>query len=221
MKKLSWAQISGDGEQKRAFQKISGFCHEKIDFSTMQSDLPYLMMALAVHTIDYDDPRDGLRDLSEKDGRARKIRLANFLDFTHEFSAKRLAFVGADDQYLESKQKVYRDKNTQTRLIESFADSSAGKISGDLEAGMAALDNLKDALLIEGVPRQSVAKAFVDMGFMIAQAHPKEQYVEFCDYVRAATHAEPQQVENDSLELDEEQSRLLFLAMDSASLSIH
>ena len=90
---LSWAQISEDSDQKYAFSEITNYCHQFELQSSSFFDLSHVMLAVAINAMDYEDPWDHRRDLSEDPMRARKIRLANFMDYTYEFAEKRLALV--------------------------------------------------------------------------------------------------------------------------------
>lgn len=219
---LSWAQISEDSDQKYAFNEITNYCHQFELGKSGYFELSHVMLAVAINAMDYDDPWDHKRDLSEDPLRPRKIRLANFMDFTYEFAGKRLALVREGDRYLEQKIKNYQTGKKQMRVLQSFQDANTLK-EPDIEYFMNAFDDLKDQLLMQGVNRASLSKAFLDAGFVFAKQAPLDDYISFCTYISATLN--PDVEEEPAQDYTSEQgsfcSESAFLNMQAASASIH
>lgn len=219
---LSWAQISEDSDQQYAFNEITSYCHQFELGKSSYFELSHIMLAVAINAMDYDDPWDHKRDLSEDPVRPRKIRLANFMDFTYEFAGKRLALVQEGDRYLEQKIKKYQT-GKEMRVLQSFQDANTLK-KPDIEYFMNAFDDLKDQLLMQGINRTSLSKAFLDAGFVFAKQAPLDDYISFCSYISATLNPEP---DNGTAEEDytSEQksfcSDAAFLHMEAGSASIH
>lgn len=218
MKTLSWADISEDNDQNYAYSEILNFCHSFEIKAAERLDLAHVMMAVAVENMDYQDPMDFKRNLDDDPERARKIRLANFMDFTFEFAGKRLALIQSDDRYLNKKMDQYLISRKDMRVLQSFAGTNNLE-NADMEKFMNAFGEMKNSLLMQGIPRQSLSKAFVDAAFVFAKMSPLDEYITFCDYISAALNPEPQE----EGEGDHEQvmSDMAFLSMQSASASIH
>jgi hypothetical protein len=219
---LSWAQISEDSDQKYAFNEITNFCHQFELGTASFFDLSHVMLAVAINAMDYDDPWDHKRDLSEDPVRPRKIRLANFMDFTYEFAGKRLALVREGDRYLEQKIKHYQTAKKEMRVLQSFQDANTLK-EPDIESFMNAFDDLKDQLLMQGINRASLSKAFLDAGFVFAKQAPLDDYISFCSYISATLNpdAEGESEEEYASEQGDFCSDSVFLNMQAASASIH
>lgn len=217
MKALSWADISSDKEQSHAYSEIVNFCH---GFEIKQSerlDLAHVLMAMAVSAMDYTDPKDFSRDLAEDPDRARQIRLGNFMDYTFEFAGKRLALVQSEDAYLKKKMDEYLLSRKDMRVLQCFAGTNE-LASADMEHFMVSFDGLKDDLLMQGVPRLSLSKAFLDASFVFAKMTPVDEYINFCNYISESLNPKPQE---ESEDLGEVMSDMALLTMQSASASIH
>lgn len=239
MAHLSWAQISGDGDQQRALQQISGFFHENQSSFMQKDEMAHVMMAMAAHTMDYDDPRDMHNDLGSRDPeRSRNYRFGNFMDYVFEFAAKRLVFAGADDAYLGKKDKLFKEGRNTPRLAQSFSD--AGRAAEldvldnngqplDIEDSVHVFDVLKGDMLASGLPRLSIAKAFLDASFVLARAEAsKESYAAFCRYIKTASTPPPapentakQMASSFSAQDHDALSEQAFLALEGVSNSIH
>jgi hypothetical protein len=220
---LSWAQISEDSDQKYALNEITSYCHQFELAKSSYFELSHVMLAVAINAMDYDDPWDHKRDLSEDPVRPRKIRLANFMDYTYEFAGKRLALVQEGDRYLEQKIKNYQTGKKEMRVLQSFQDAQTLK-EPDIEYFMNVFDDLKDQLLMQGVNRASLSKAFLDAGFVFAKQAPLDDYISFCTYISATLNPEPagSAVEEEYTSgKDSFCSDSVFLHMGSASASIH
>ncbi|MAE51972.1 MAG: hypothetical protein CMH27_09180 [Micavibrio sp.] len=221
---LSWAQISEDSDQKYAFSEITNYCHQFELQSSSFFDLSHVMLAVAINAMDYEDPWDHRRDLSEDPMRARKIRLANFMDYTYEFAEKRLALVQDGDRYLDQKTDHYNKSKKQMRVLQTFSDAAHTK-AADIEYFMGAFDGLKDQLLMEGVDRVSLSKAFLDAGFVFAKQAPLDDYISFCNYISSTLNPDAGQAapEEHLLEHDDQDcyNDAIFLNMEAASASIH
>ena len=219
---LSWAQISDDSDQKYAFNEITNYCHKFALESASYFELSHVMLAVAINAMDYDDPWDNKRDLAEDPVRPRKIRLANFMDFTYEFAGKRLALVREGDRYLEQKIKIYQTGKKEMRVLHSFQDVTTLK-DPDIEHFMNAFDDLKDQLLMQGVNRTSLSKAFLDAGFVFAKQAPLDDYISFCSYISATLNPQSEgEVEEEyASEHGSFCSDAVFLNMEAASGSIH
>ena len=219
---LSWAQISEDSDQKYAFNEITNYCHKFELESSSYFDLSHVMLAVAINAMDYDDPWDSKRDLAEDPVRPRKIRLANFMDFTYEFAGKRLALVREGDRYLEQKIKHYQTGKKEMRVLQSFQDAQTLK-EPDIEYLMNTFDELKDQLLMQGINRASLSKAFLDAGFVFAKHAPLDDYISFCSYISATLNpeAEGEREEECASEHENFYSESVFLNMQAASASIH
>jgi len=219
---LSWAQISEDTDQKYAFNEITNYCHQFELSKSSFFELSHVMLAVAINAMDYDDPWDHKRDLSEDPMRPRKIRLANFMDFTYEFAGKRLALVQEGDRYLEQKIKNYQTAKKQMRVLQSFQDVNTLK-KADVEHFMNALDDLKDQLLMQGVNRASLSKAFLDAGFVFAKQAPLDDYISFCTYISATLNPDAAEEPEEDYKSEQEGfcSESAFLNMQAPSASIH
>lgn len=217
MKTLSWADISEDNDQNYAFSEIINFCHSFEIKASERLDLAHVMMSVAISSMDYEDPSDFKRSLDEDPERARKIRLANFMDFTFEFAGKRLALVQHDDRYLNKKMDQYLISRKDMRVLQTFAGTNNLE-DADMERFMNAFEDMKNGLLMQGVPRVSLSKAFVDASFVFAKMSPLDEYISFCDYISGALNPEPQE---DADEHGEVMSDMAFLSLQSASASIH
>lgn len=217
MKTLSWAQISEDTDQNYAYSEIVNFCHSFDIKASERLDLAHVMMAVAISTMDYEDPLDFKRDLSEDPNRARQIRLGNFMDFTFEFAGKRLALVQGEDRYLQKKTDEYLISRKDMRVLQAFAGTN-DLANADMEHFMNAFEDMKDSLLMQGVPRVSLSKAFVDAAFVFAKMSQLDEYISFCDYISGALSPETAEQIEEQTEL---MSDMAFLSMQSASASIH
>ncbi|MFP4313851.1 MAG: hypothetical protein ACLFR0_05945 [Alphaproteobacteria bacterium] len=218
MKTLSWSDISEDTDQNYAYSEIINFSHNFEIKAAQRLDLAHLLMAIAVQTMDYEDPWDFKRDLNSDPERARKIRLANFMDFTFEFAGKRLALVQYDDRYLQKKTDQYLLSRKDMRVLQSFAGTNSLE-QADLEQMLKALEDMKDSLLMQGVDRLSLSKAFVDASFVFAKMCPLDEYIAYCDYISAALNPEP--LEESGADESEIMSDMALMAMPGASASVH
>lgn len=217
MKTISWADISEDNDQNYAYSEIINFCHEFEIKAAERLDLVHVMMSIAVSTMDYEDPMDFKRSLDDEPDRARKIRLANFMDFTFEFAGKRLALIQYEDRYLTKKMDQYLSSRKDMRVLQKFAGTNDLE-DADMEKFMNAFEEMKNNLLMQGVPRVSLSKAFVDAAFVFAKMSPLDEYISFCDYISAALNPEAHEESEDQGEV---MSDMAFLSMQSASASIH
>lgn len=217
MKTLSWADISEDTDQKYAYSEIVSACHSFDIKASQWLDLSHLMMSIAVSSMDYEDPRDFRCDLSDDPERARKIRLANFMDFTFEFAGKRLALIQGDDRYINKISDQYLVSRKDMRVLQCFAGTNDLE-KADMEQLLLMFEDMKDNLLMQGVARLSLAKAFVDAAFVFAKMSPLDEYIAFCDYISAALDPDPQE---ESESQDDVMSDMAFLSLQSASASIH
>jgi hypothetical protein len=214
--------LADDKDQKRAYQEIVDFCHG-FELSTPDYyDLTHVMMAMAIQGMDYDDPRDGLRDIYEDALRARKIRLTNFMDFTFEYAGKRLALAQDEDRYIEDRMKVYLGTKARERRL-SALEGTAFAQRPDMEEFLSAFEELQENLLMRGISRLSLAKAFLDACFVMARMCPIEEYESFCSYICVSLDPAPpqQQAGHESLDEDEILGKMSLLYMGTASASIH
>lgn len=228
--KLSWTEIAENPDQNHAFQEIVNQAHQ---FEVAASDylgLGHLMISMAMNTMDYEDPQDCSRYLEQDAARDRKIRLANFVDYTCDYTERRLVLLRDGDQYLTRKMEVFAQSRKDMRVLQSFAEASAAK-DADIESFMSAFEMLKDQLLIEGVNRKSLSKAFLDAGFVFARQRPLDEYISFCRHVSVTLDPEraktrplaPEIVYEKEAETPEDKplSDMAFLQLEAASASIH
>ena len=219
MNTLSWTKISEDPNQKFAFHEISAFMSAYAVQPRHRVDMAHLMIAAAMQIMDYKDPSDHFRDLNDDPDRAKKIRLANFMDFAHEFSGKRLALGVTDDIYLQKRVSRFKAAGQKMRMLEEFSEALSEKQNIDIDNLIHALDDMKDNMLMQGVPRLSLSKAFLDLAFVFASQANGDDYLAFCNYMNSALAPE----QEDSLFDDEEmpEEALILLHMECASASIH
>jgi hypothetical protein len=228
MSLLSWQDISDNSAQKTAFQKIIEFCCT-YDFTISDYyDLTHILMATAIKSMDYSDPSDGLSDLGHNPLRTRKVRLLHFMDDTLEFCKKRTALALEDDRYIDPLIEMYvRVKQDDKRLRALHHMPYLEK--PHLDGLMDAYENFMQDLIAQGLPRLSVARAFLDMSFVVARHCPRDEYRHYCEYMCDALDPDQAGVEigmggvHELLSEEEEEllGELQLLAMPLPSPSIH
>jgi hypothetical protein len=105
------------------------------------------------------------------------------------------------------------------RLLQNFAGTNDLE-NADMDVFMNAFEGIKDSLLMQGVPRLSLSKAFLDASFVFAKMAPLDEYINYCDYISAALNPEPQS-EQDDEEVTQVMSEMAFLSLQTASASVH
>lgn len=138
------------------------------------------MLICAMSIMNYDDPWDVKNDFAEDGQRSKFLRFHNFLDYLSEHTQKRSALIEEGDRYLETKMVVYKKYAGMTSMFEQ-GRRAAEEV--DAEDILELLTELQDELLLQGIPRLSLAKAFVDTAFVYAHIDEKGIYKTFCQMV--------------------------------------
>jgi hypothetical protein len=178
-----WAAVAADKDFEYALSEIFHYSYTVELDGASAATMAYALMVLAHEVIDYDDPWDKARDfkceLTGSQTNERSRRIAVMQEWLSSFADKRYQLRHNRDDVLSRRMAEYsRIKNT-IRMLESVSEASHGE---DIDQGEVEdlLHTLKDDLLLTGVPRMTLARAFAEAAFLYAQMAGSGFYSLFC-----------------------------------------
>lgn len=209
---LTWAELSQNADQNDAFAKISAFIKSIKIENFSYAEISQVMLAGAFTVVDYEDPRDALMNFNYKDGRARQIRLSNFMDFASEFTQRRTSQSQDDDRYMAQALHDFERAEDET--------CKADIIGNDFEDLVQAVDELSAELLSEGHQRLSLAKAYLDAAFIAAMKDGEHYYNDFAQQVINSLDPESDKLQK-KFAGEKDVVEALGFAISSGSTTIH
>lgn len=184
-----WAAVAADKDFEYALGEIFHYSYT-VELDGASADtMAYALVVLAHEVIDYDDPWDVKRDFTGSGLNQRRNRIKVMQDWLCSFAGKRHELRYGRDELISRRMAEYiRIKNT-IRMLESVSDYDNKE---DIDQGEVEdlLHTLKDDLLLSGVPRMTLARAFAESAFLYAHMAGSGFYSLFCS-------GEPGSVAND------------------------
>ncbi len=170
---VTWAELSRNRDHEEAFEIIGAFFKSVDRKYFSNAEISQILLAGAFSIIDYDDPSDMVSNFQFDDGRARQVRLSNFMDYVSEYTQRRMAQNPEIDRHLAGTLKQLDDLDTGHEDVPDI-------VGTEFEDLLLSTDDLSANMLAKGLGRLSVAKAYVGVAFLAALLDSDQYYQEFC-----------------------------------------
>lgn len=173
---ITWAELCKNKDQDIAFSRISSLLKSIDKRFISHADLAQIMLSGCFNCIDYNDPSDIFADFENQDeGRPRKIRLSNFMDYLSEYTNRRLSLRHDNDNYISRQSGIF---NATGALKEDDISGAA-----EFDDIMTTIEHLTADMVAEGLGRLGIAKAYADAAFIMASQEGVSFYEEFAAYI--------------------------------------
>lgn len=186
MKNHPQLSLSENKDYTYALEEILHYCYTMEMDGAERAALTLILLGTAFHIVDYTDYLDFTKDLQSDPDKNRLMRLSNFSDYLKDYADKRLALQEDDsDPYLNKTLMKYQATRTTVKVLEGrgINPEYRGKLSVDDMVSL--IGELQENMIIQGLERLSLARAFVDAAFAYAHLAGPEIYQELCLHIQS------------------------------------
>ena len=188
MTNLSWTDISVDNDYKYAFTEISHYIYSIENDGAQSIHLACALLERAQSVMNYQDPWDGRENGQWQEDKdfTQLNRLMNFMDTIGEFTDKRLALLKEGDAYMDRKTQDYARAKSSAHIMMNDGLGAHEPDGVDYDVIIELIEALEQDLIVQGIPRMTLAKIFVDCAFVHARKQSVDHFVRFCCDLKSA-----------------------------------
>lgn len=183
MKLLTGSGLTRHKDYQYAIDEILHYSYTMELDGVSRYTLMLCLLEAATHVMGAINHQDYSVDLAQDPQELRDARLDNFAIFAIEFAQKRLALAHENDPFLDKRILKYRAVQTSLRLFEGREIPQGLKRSMPYHEACELVTELEEMLVMQGIARHPLARAFIDTAFTYAALHGRSLYLGLCRHM--------------------------------------